>query len=103
MLVMTQDTLKQIYDFNQKPENWIPKDYTPGTKKKAKDQWGGGRTRRLLGLAYTIAFSCLLRVDEVLKIKSPDFRLEGENKLKLKLAFRKTNPVGGESDLKKEK
>jgi hypothetical protein len=98
MLLMTQETLERLYHFNHRPENWSLKDYTPGTKKKADDHWGGGRARRLLELAFTIAFSCLLRVDEVLKIQSHDIISLGERKLQLTLPFRKTSQFGGASD-----
>lgn len=97
MLMMTQETLKSLYDFNQKQENWVVKDYMPGMKKKASDQWGGGRARRLLGLAFTIAFSCLLRVDEVLKIQSHDIIRLDDHRLQLTLPFRKTSQFGGAS------
>ena len=99
LLVMAQDTLKSLYDFNLRSQNWDLKDYAPGTKEKAHTQWGGGRARRLLHLAYTVAFTCLLRVDEVLKIQSHDFILLGDNKLQLTLPFRKTSQYAGVSDL----
>jgi hypothetical protein len=92
---MTQRILEDLYYFNHESENWALKDYAAGTKQKAGDQWGGGRARRLLGLAYTIAFTCLLRVDEVLKIQSQDLILLPDNKLQLTLPFRKTNQFGG--------
>jgi hypothetical protein len=91
---MTQETLKKLYKFNLKPENWTLKPYTPGTKHKAGDQWGGPRARRLLVLAYTLAFSCLLRADEVLKIQSHDLTLLDPDRLELKLPFRKTSQFG---------
>ncbi|KAH9007804.1 hypothetical protein EDB84DRAFT_1671914 [Lactarius hengduanensis] len=91
---ITADTLKKLYDFNRRPENWDLKDYTPGTKKKDGDQWGGPRARRLLQLAFTLAFSCLLRVDEVLKIQSHDFVLLDAHTLVLTLPFRKTSQFG---------
>jgi hypothetical protein len=90
--------MEDLYHFNHRPENWNIKDYAPGTKKKADDQWGGGRARRLLGLAYIIAFNCLLRVDEVLKIQCQDLVLIPGNKLRLTLPFRKTNQFGGASN-----
>jgi hypothetical protein len=97
LLLLIQETLEKLHDFNKKAENWVVQDYTAGTKKKL-DQWGGGRARRLLQLAYTIAFSCLLRVDEVLKIQSRDFVLLGGDKLQLTLQFRKTSQFGGVSN-----
>lgn len=95
---MTQETLRKLHEFNHKPVNWDLKDYAAGTKKEAGNQWAGGRARRLLQLAYTVAFSCLLRADEVLKILSHDFILLDDNKLQLTLPFRKTNQYGGESN-----
>ena len=102
ILVMTQETLNRLYHFNHRQENWDIKDYTPGTKKKASDQsqpeWGGGRARWLLQLAFAIAYTCLLRVDEVLKIQSHDLILLSERKLQLTLPFRKTDQYGGMSN-----
>jgi len=93
-----QETLEKMYHFNHKPENWDVKDYAPGVTKKKKDdsQWGAGRARRVMGLAYTLAFTCLLRVDEVLKVQSHDIILLGEHKIQLTLPFRKTSQFGGE-------
>jgi hypothetical protein len=95
MSAMSQGILEQMYTFNHRPENWDLKGYTPGTKNKADDEWGGPRARRLLELAYTLAFNCLLRVDEVLKIQSQDLVLLTDKKLELTLPFRKTNQFGG--------
>jgi hypothetical protein len=97
VLLLIQETLEKLYNFNKKAENWVVQDYTPGTKKKL-DQWGGGHARCLLQLACTIAFSCLLRVDEVLKIQSNDFVLLGGDKLQLTLRLRKTSQFGGVSN-----
>lgn len=94
--------MKQLHFFNKNRENWDLKDYAPGTRRMANAQWAGGRARRLLQLAYTIAFTCLLRVDEVLKIQSHDIKLgtnnKGEVTLELTLPFRKTEQFGGESN-----
>lgn len=92
----TQETLKKLSIFNHCEENWVLKPYTSGAKGKAGDhQWGGRRARRLLELAYRIAFICLLRVDEVLKIQSHELILLEGNKLQLTLPFRKTSQFGG--------
>lgn len=90
--------MKAIYAFNTQPENWDIKDYVPGTRPKndtTKEQWGHGRARRLLTLAYNLAFSCLLRFDEVLKIQAQDITLLSETSLEVKLPFRKTSQFGG--------
>lgn len=87
-----------MYDYNHRPENWIIRPYEPSkrSKKKETEQWGGPRFRRELHLAYTIAHSCLLRVDEVLKIQAHEIRLvPGRRKcLEITLPFRKTNQFG---------
>lgn len=61
--------------------------------------WAGGNTRRLLFAAFTIAYLCLLRVDEVLKIKFSHLKWDthDENLIVLTLPFRKTSQNGGES------
>ena len=95
--ILIQETLKELYIFNHLPQNWDLKKYSPGTKDKAGDQWGGARAQRLLGLAYTLAFLCLLRVDEVLNIQSQDLVVLSPTKLELTLPFRKTEQYGGVS------
>ena len=92
-----------MYDFNRRPENWDIKDYTSGTRDKdniAVKQWGFGRARRLVTLAYNLAFTCLLRFDEVLKIQCHDIRYfpsrdEVRERLEITLPFRKTSQYGG--------
>ena len=95
MSAMSQEILEKMFAFNHTEENWNLKGYTPGTKNKGDNEWGGPRARRLLELAYTLAFNCLLRVDEVLKIQAQDLVLLSDKKLQLTLPFRKTNQFGG--------
>jgi len=93
-----QELLGLLYDFNRKSENWAIRDYTSGTRKKddeAVNQWGLGRARRAVTLAYNLAFTCLLRFDEVLKIQSHDIILLPDDRLKVTLPFRKTSQFGG--------
>jgi hypothetical protein len=75
------------------------RDYQPGKRaEKSTANWGGGRARRLLLAAYTIAFMCLLRVDEVLKIQVHDIQFSGEDepdRISISLPFRKTHQCGG--------
>ncbi|KIK05452.1 hypothetical protein K443DRAFT_120460, partial [Laccaria amethystina LaAM-08-1] len=89
-----------LYDHNHKPENWDIKPYK-GTQSRAqqqedreKDIWTSAYGRHELQLAYTIAFSCLLRIDELMKIQSHDFRLLDDKTLELTLPFRKTDQCG---------
>lgn len=46
---------------------------------------------------YTLAFQCLLRVDEVLSLQAHYITVldEEEGKIELNLLFRKTNQFGG--------
>jgi hypothetical protein len=62
-------------------------------------QWGGGRLRLMLQCIYTIAFLCLLRFDEVLRIQLKDIEVIDKEKghIKLTLPFRKTHQYGGMS------
>ena len=59
--------------------------------------WGGGRLRLMLQCIYTIAFLCLLRFDEVLKIQAHHLEVidEAKGEIKLTLPFRKTHKHGG--------
>jgi hypothetical protein len=89
-----------MHQFNQKPENWDIKDYAPGTRSKndtKEKPWGLGRSRRLLTLAYNLAFTCLLRFDEVLKIQVHDITIIPGAKpcMEVRLPFRKTSQFGG--------
>lgn len=74
------------------------KEYAAGSRTDAKNphDWGGGRARRLLTLAYVLSFLCLLRFDEVLKIQMQDIEWVSDTCIKLTLPFRKTNQFGGE-------
>lgn len=77
--------------------------YAPGVRDKKKeelDKWGGPVARRELQAIYTIAFLCLLRSDEVLKIRREHLVLsdpvDGEiPTVTLTLPFRKTHQDGG--------
>ena len=61
--------------------------------------WGGGKLRMMLQCIYTIAFLCLLRFDEVLRIQLKDIEVVDKEKghIKLTLPFRKTHQYGGMS------
>lgn len=61
------------------------------------NEWGGGRSRRMLHAVYVIAFLCLLRFDEALKIQLQDLRRLSETSFELNLPFRKTSQYGGTS------
>jgi hypothetical protein len=60
-------------------------------------EWGGARLRMMLQSIYIIAFLCLLRFDEVLRIEMKDIEIMDKWKghIKLTLPFRKTHQYGG--------
>ena len=98
-----QDLLLKLYHHNHRDENWPIQPYGVQIQKPNDGfdpQWGGGRARRLLQAAYTLAFLCLLYADEVLKVQVHDIEVvqhsqRGEH-LVIKLPFRKTHQYGGE-------
>ncbi|KAI0667790.1 hypothetical protein C8Q78DRAFT_1082069 [Trametes maxima] len=84
-------------DYNHQPHIWsIDGAVTlTGDKEENGAIWGGGRTRRLLECAYTLAFWCLLRFDEVMQIKTQHLVVVSETCIQLTLPFRKTHQCGG--------
>ncbi|KAJ7807125.1 DNA breaking-rejoining enzyme [Mycena olivaceomarginata] len=53
-----KETLFKLYHFNHQPEVAEIKEYAAGSRKTSKlpTDWGGGRARRLLILAYVLSF-----------------------------------------------
>ena len=88
--------MEKLYDFNHLPEHWEISDDQPNVVKRRDDihKWGGPLARRAALAIYTVMFICLLRVDEVLKIKMEHIVLE-DRKVILTLPFRKTHRFGG--------
>ncbi|KAG1724756.1 uncharacterized protein EDB91DRAFT_1170028 [Suillus paluster] len=76
---ITSEILLKLYHHNRLPENWTVQPYQPGERKPA-----GG----------SLAFLCMLRFDEVLKIQVHDLRV-ANNQVVLYLPFRKTHQNGG--------
>ena len=115
----SKEILKKLYDFNgqqdvgapnansdesagnifDKPQPHTAK-YSGSNDAKAKSihDWGGPTTRRALHAIYTLAFICLLRSDEVLKIRWQDLELVEEDDktvyMIVTLPFRKTHQGG---------
>ncbi|EJD42655.1 hypothetical protein AURDEDRAFT_67192, partial [Auricularia subglabra TFB-10046 SS5] len=93
---VTPDDLVRLHAFNHKLENWTIRPVQPHAR--GSQPPAGARTRRLLEAAYTVAFICLLRFDETLRIQMKHIRLHtsnGAKGLELTLPFRKTNQFGG--------
>jgi len=93
---ITSSLLRRLYDFNfsfpiyrlgEVPQDVVGNDY----------RWGGGRLRLMLQCIYTVAFLCLLRFDEVLKIQAHHLEVvdEASGEIMLSLPFRKTHKYGG--------
>jgi len=93
---MTSTILKQLYDLNFNFPIYRMGEF-PTQDVGNITHWGGGRLRLMLQCIYTIAFLCLLRFDEVLKIQAHHFEVidEGRGEIKLILPFRKTHKYGG--------
>jgi integrase len=92
-----KEIMEQLYDYNHLPEYWDICDDQPYTgipDKHSIHNWGGPLTRRAAQAIYTVMFLCLLRVDEVLKIRMEHVVFE-DRKVILTLPFRKTHQFGG--------
>lgn len=105
---MIQSVLKKLHDHNIQEENWKIREYAPKSRSKKEDdeskkdelhEWGGGMARREIQAIYLISFFCLLRSDEVLKIRREHLVLNRDDPahptVTLTLPFRKTHQDGG--------
>lgn len=89
--------MEKLYDYNHLPKYWEILDGQPIVDKRMRSihKWGGPLARRVALAIYTTMFVCLLRVDEVLKIRMEHIVFE-DRKVVLTLPFRKTHQFGGE-------
>ena len=103
MFVSIKEILRKLYHFNHLLENWdLNITRTTGSCHISQSEsihiWGGPLTRRALQAIYTIAFICLLRSDEVLKIRREHIEFVKEDNdiqyMVLTLPFRKTHQDG---------
>lgn len=62
---------------------------------KFKGQWGNPRRRLLVHAVVTLAFVCLLRLDEVLNLTFEDITFHSAEHIEIDLFSRKTHPFGG--------
>ena len=98
---MAQDIMEQLYDYNHLPENFEKKEFQTGKRGEAPDpnHWGGPIIQCAAQAIYTIAFLCLLQIDEVLKIQIEHIefvdRGTKDYRMVLTLPFRKTHQFGG--------
>ncbi|KAJ3562539.1 hypothetical protein NP233_g9507 [Leucocoprinus birnbaumii] len=106
---ITPDLIKKLWNHNiHSPVYGMSQlDFEAHVSKQSKAErlssggpWCGPRGLRLLNLVYTLAFTCLLRIDEVLKIQYQDLvpisdTVGASNAaIKLQLPFRKTDQFG---------
>jgi integrase len=94
LTLFLKDIMEKLYDFNHLPEYWGRRDDQSNMDKRSIHNWGGPLARRVAQAIYTVMFVCLLRVDEVLKIKTEHIVFE-DKKVTLTLPFRKTHQFGG--------
>ncbi|KAL1726302.1 DNA breaking-rejoining enzyme, partial [Schizophyllum commune] len=84
---ITPEIMKRLYVKNRR-------DYTRLKDVRIHD--GDNLIARLLQCCYTLAFICMLRFDEVLRIQMQDITFHLDGSVELKLPFRKTEQNGGE-------
>ncbi|KAK0217978.1 hypothetical protein IW262DRAFT_1560948 [Armillaria fumosa] len=87
---ISPDDLLKLYQFNHHPENW-------DSTKVSANNWCGANMRHLLEAVYLVAFTCLLHIDEALKIQLHNLHfyddpLDGTACISVTLPFRKNSP-----------
>ncbi|KDR70557.1 hypothetical protein GALMADRAFT_76008 [Galerina marginata CBS 339.88] len=92
---ITSETIKKIHDFNNLPENLIPREIVITSREaRSIDDWGGLRARILVHVIITMAFVCLLRSDEILNLCVEDIELMDDDSITITLSSRKNSPFG---------
>jgi integrase len=99
---LTHKDLRKMWEFNQQlPERVFG-------EKLVHDEhtytWSGPNCRKMMQAIYTLAFQCLLRVDEVLSLQAHYITVldEEEGKIEVNLLFRKTNQYRGKKIVSNE-
>lgn len=93
-LTLIQEQLQALYKYNTRPEFLKPQYYDKNNLIPGEAKIGPGG-RKLLNLAYAIAFTCLLRVDEVLRIEHRHIIVINDEAIEINLDYRKTARFGG--------
>ncbi|KAF8813273.1 hypothetical protein BYT27DRAFT_7084934, partial [Phlegmacium glaucopus] len=95
---VTPEIMEALYDFNHQLVRWDINKGMASTRQDGPDihQWGGPMHQRAVQAIYTIAFLCMLCIDEVLKIQMYHIEFKPGKKIILSLPFRKTHQFGGE-------
>jgi len=90
---LTSDVIRKIFTYNQADGRSIVQLFVPHGK--AKDTWGSPRHRLLVHAVLTMAFVCLLRIDEVLNLRFEAIQFHSPEQIEIELFSRKTHPFGG--------
>jgi hypothetical protein len=92
---ITSTVIKEMFDYNNQPQHRTV-GYKPTPRKDRQiDNWGGPRARLLVHAVVTMAFSCLLRIDEALTLQVADITILQTECMSITLSQRKTDPYGG--------
>jgi integrase len=83
-----------IYEYNQAEGRCDIKEYQGSTSRAEKD-WATPRRRMLVHAVISIAFVCLMRIDEVLNLRFEDLKVIADNNISITLETRKTHQYGG--------
>ena len=89
---LTSDQIRQMYDYNMAEGRSTVQNIT--SRVKSKELWGSPRHRLLVHAVTTLAFMCLLRLDEVLNLRFEDIELRDDSAI-VTLSSRKTQQFGG--------
>ena len=101
-----KEILRKLYHYNHQKEFWdlssrpkpVQTANRDSTQSRSIHDWGGPLTRHALQAIYTLALICLLRSDEVLKIRRDhiEFVKNDDNSeyMVLTLPFQKTHQDG---------
>ncbi|KAA1471616.1 hypothetical protein DENSPDRAFT_894477 [Dentipellis sp. KUC8613] len=96
--------IKKLYDLMIEQAKSNKPDYSPVSrraKEESPESWAGSNLREMLHALYLIAFFCLLRFDEALRIEWHWITIEPvpgkpeKARIRLQLPYRKTHQTGG--------
>ena len=93
---LTSDVIRRLHVFNNSEGRSDIVDFQP-VNTTGETQWGNPRRRLLVHSVLTLAFVCLLRIDEVLNLQFQDLQYHGPDHIEITLQTRKTHQFGGES------
>jgi integrase len=93
---LTREVIEKMYAYNHAEGR---SEVQPFMDRKAKQSWGNPRRRLLVHAVLTVAFVCLLRIDEALNLRFEDIIFHSPEKIEIHLFKRKTHQCGGLSHI----